>query len=75
MGFVGSGFQQQINLWDLTTDHDFTGASRFSLTQSMPVFGGRRYAVWVWAGGDAESSGLSYGSLNVNLYNVFAHLA
>lgn len=65
---------QQINLWDLTTDHDFVGGSKFSLGAGIPVISDRYYAIWVWAGGDVESNALSYGSLNVNLSSIFIHI-
>ncbi|SPJ75503.1 uncharacterized protein FTOL_05234 [Fusarium torulosum] len=68
--FVKNDVDQQINLWDLTTDHDFVGDRTFPLTASIPVVSDHNYAIWVWAGGDAESNALSYGSLNVNLSNI-----
>jgi hypothetical protein len=73
--FVQAVVDQRINLWDLDTDNDFTGSSSgFPLSAFLPVDGNHFYEIWVWAGGDSESNGLSYSNLNIAVPSISIHV-
>jgi hypothetical protein len=73
--FVQTVVDQQINLWDMSSDHDFGGSEGFPFTAHQQVLGDHLYAVWVWAGADAESLRNSFANLKVFLPFIFATLA
>ena len=65
---------QQNNLWDLTTDHDFTGDTSSTQFATIPAVAGYDYAVWIWTGGNVESNALSYGNVNLTVSDIVVRL-
>ncbi len=73
--FTGAVIDQEINLWDMETDHDISGSSAgFPLVATVPVDSNHFYEIWVWAGGHVQSSSFSKGQLAVTVPSISLHM-
>jgi hypothetical protein len=74
---VQTNVRQMINLWDYTHDSDLGNnlPHSFPVSATIASVPEHVYAIWLWAGGDVESSGLSYGNLSVQMTDMFIRLA
>ena len=73
---VQTNVNQQNNIWDLTTDHDFSNSGKPSLQAvNIPVVDNHIYVIGVQCGGDVESNGTSYANLWVSVDAIFVNFA
>ena len=73
---VGTIYENRGNIFDLTTDHDFSTTGQPSLLASnIAVVDNHIYTVGVQCGGDVESSKLSYANLNVSVDHIFVNFS
>jgi hypothetical protein len=69
-------YENRGNIFDLTTDHDFSSSGQPSLLASnIAVVDNHIYTVGVQCGEDVESSKRSYANLNVSIDHIFVNFS
>jgi len=69
-------YENRGNIFDLTTDHDFSSSGQPSLlAPNIAVVDNHIYTVGVQCGGDVESSKRSYANLNVSVDHIFVNFS
>jgi hypothetical protein len=73
---VQTNVSQQISLWELTSNDDFSDRGKPSLQAvDIPVVDNHIFVIGVQCGGDVESSGRSYARLSVSIDAIFVNFA
>ncbi len=73
---VQTNKDDQGNIFDLTTDDDYSSRGQPSLqVPNIPVVDNHIYVIGVQCGGDVESSKRSYANLSMSVPNIFVNFA
>jgi hypothetical protein len=67
---------QQNNIFDMTTDHDFRNHGKPALQAlDIPIVDNHSYVIGVQCGGDVESHALSYANLKVSVDAIYVNFS